>query len=228
MIGYRIDIDGTIAEPKYHLPGFWNTARLYIEAGLVTEDEVKALRTENHQRLWLLPQVLLTHIALPGAVQGITQLAHSGVSLQYFTMRQALDAQTCEQVHEHTRLWLAEAGFAHPRAVQFFWDAADKLIKSLEAPEEYIALIDDRPGGLLQAYQRIRASNLAQAEVIRRRVLLVAFGPDAMKDLRPIEHAPRLLSLASWSHLSELLSQLGEAFIDAPTPRNVVITSKGD
>ena len=73
MLGYRIDIDGTIAEPKYHLPGIWNTVRLYIEAGLVTEDEVKAHHTENHQRLWLLPQVLLTHVALPSAVQGITQ-----------------------------------------------------------------------------------------------------------------------------------------------------------
>jgi hypothetical protein len=226
-IGYRIDIDGTIAEPKHHAPAFWKTAHLYIGDGLVTEAEVIALRTENHQRLWLLPQVLLTHTALPGAVQGVKQLAQSGASLQYFTVRQALDPQTCEQVYEHTRLWLTQAGFPCSREVQFFWDIADKLIKSLEAPEEYIALIDDRPGGLLNAYQRIREDNPTQAEEIRRRVILVAFGSEAIENMPDIEAAPKLLALAGWPQLSELLS-LVEEFIQAPSTRNVVSTSKGE
>lgn len=225
-IGYRIDIDGTIAEPKHHAPGFWNTARPYIEAGLVTEAEVRALKSENHQRLWLLPQILLTHTPVPGAIQGVKELAQSGGSLEYFTVRQALDTKTCEQVHENTRLWLASAGFPVPRAVQFFWDAGDKLTQALAAPEDAIALIDDRPGGLLKAYQRIRENNPEQAEAIRKRVILIAFGPDAMEDLPCVDQAPGILALEGWSRLSELLSSLGEKFIDnAPTPSTVVYRS---
>lgn len=216
-LAYRIDIDGTIGEPQFYAPDFWETARHYIAAGLVTEEEVVALRTENHQRLWLLPQVLLTHIPLPGAVQAVQQLAQRGTSLHYFTVRQALDAKCCEQVHEKTRVWLAQEGFPFPKSVAFFWDAANKLRKALEAPEDRIALIDDRPAGLLHAYQRIAGEDPVCANEIQKRVILLAFGSAAMDGLPQIENAPEILPLADWFHLSELLSQLGEKFIDTPT-----------
>jgi hypothetical protein len=214
--GYRIDIDGTVGEPKFVEGDFWETARLYIEAGIATETDVQALRSENQQRLWLLPHVLLTHVPLPGAVAGVEQFAQSGSSLSYFTVRQALETEVCRQVHENTRVWLNHQRFPHPNAVEFFWDVSEKLTKSLEAPEEQIVLIDDRIGGLLHAYQRIAEHNPTQAEEIERRVSLVAFGADGMKDLPQVEHAPSVFSLEDWFHLNDLFSWIQERFRESP------------
>jgi hypothetical protein len=67
-----VDIDHTIAEPCWYDDDLHVCKQQYINAGLVTAEEVAAI--ECHQRLFLLPHVLITHLPLPGAVETLTQL----------------------------------------------------------------------------------------------------------------------------------------------------------
>ncbi len=222
-VGFRCDVDGTIADPLFCAgEDFWETARQYIAAGVVTEGEVHSLNTGNRQRLWLLPQVLLTHVALPGAVEGLQHLAQFGTSLEYFTVRQAINAESCKRVHENTRVWLETLHFPAPRETRFFWNPEDKLLVSLEALEPYIALIDDRPAGLIEAHQRIAAQDVQRAEEIRQRVVLVAFGYADTQQLLSFPDTPQIVPLADWSRLRELLSSLEEKFIERPIVPSVV------
>ncbi len=52
-----VDIDNTIAEPRWYDDDLQACKQHYIKAGLVTAQEVAAI--EYHQRLFLLPHVLI-------------------------------------------------------------------------------------------------------------------------------------------------------------------------
>jgi hypothetical protein len=126
--------------------------------------------------LFLIPHVLVTHVSIAGSVEAIQALFSEGKSLQYFTVRQALRPEICVQVHHNTQVWLEQCHFPLPEAVHFFWDAGKKLTEALEAKEDQILLIDDRPDGLVKAYQKIAAQHPDVAQQIKQRITVLAFG----------------------------------------------------
>lgn len=212
---FRIDIDGTIADPAFYDPDFETCVQHYISAGIATQEDVAGLRRKAHQHLYLLPHVLLTHRPFPNAVEGLHLLTRQG-ALQYFTVRQALDPETCRQVHDNTRIWLGQHRFPASDEVRFFWDPGEKLLAALEASEERIALIDDRPEGLLAAHARLATEQPQRAQEIATRLALVAFGMTEAEvaQLPQVLGAPTVLALPAWSELSELLPRLEEVFIN--------------
>lgn len=122
---FRIDIDGTIARPKFFHDDFQECMALYIQAGIVRPEEIGSLT--YHQQVFLLPHVLITHRPIEGAVAALQHLARKGRTLQYFTVRQNFDKDICQQVHEQTKVWLRKEGFPNSQT-SFFWDPAKKLI----------------------------------------------------------------------------------------------------
>jgi ABC-type histidine transport system ATPase subunit len=162
----------------------------------VKPEEIVSL--QFHQQLFLLPHVLITHRAIDGAVQILQELNAEGKTLQYFTVRQNFDKEVCQQVHRNTCVWLEKQHFPCPMDVRFFWDAGDKLIASLEAPEEEVFLIDDRPVGLLKAYEKISQCDAHKAQQIRQRLTLVAFG--CTEELQGLPSSDlRVVPLENWS-----------------------------
>jgi hypothetical protein len=182
---YRIDIDGTIAEPLFYDGDFQHCLNYYLRAKLITVEDMAHLK--HHQQVYLLPQVLLTHKVIPGALEKLQELTEKGVSLRYFTVRQALDPEQCLLVYRNTHLWLERCHFPNPMDAQFFWDPAEKLVKSLKAQEDQVVVIDDRPEGLIASFQKILTQNPLQASQIRERVTLVAFGRRSLQGLPPTD-----------------------------------------
>lgn len=70
-----IDIDNTIAEPRWFHDDLETCKQSYITAGLITEQEAASL--DHHQRLFLLPHVLITHVPFPGAVETLQHLVQT-------------------------------------------------------------------------------------------------------------------------------------------------------
>jgi hypothetical protein len=89
MRTYRIDIDGTIATPRFFYEDFEQCQHWYVQAGIVKQEELTSLRF--HQQLFLLPHVLLTHQAIKSAVQVLQMLTRQGMTLAYCTLRQHSD-----------------------------------------------------------------------------------------------------------------------------------------
>jgi hypothetical protein len=201
-----VDIDNTIAEPRWFHDDFEICKQSYITAGLVTEQEAVSL--DHHQRLFLLPHVLMTHVPLPGAVEMLQHLAHTDHCVTYLTVRNSIQPEQCKQVHEQTRVWLEEQGFPNPRQVQFFWDFPEKLLATLDAPAPRVLFLDDRPRHLLEGYRRLVERDPARAAQVRERVILVAFGYQTLDELPQIPDAPRVVPLPNWAYCGELLSQL--------------------
>jgi hypothetical protein len=208
-ITYRVDIDGTIADPRFFDDDFQTCVDWYCSAGIVKQEEVASLTF--HQQLFLLPQVLITHNPLEGAVEVLQELTSKGKTLQYFTVRQSFDPDVCTRVHHNTRTWLEICHFPHAIDVQFFWHAGDKLLKSLEAEEDQIVLIDDRPAGLAKAYEEIAAKDPQVAQQIRQRILLVAFG---CTDPQLLPRIPgfRVIPLATWPAFDRVRVDLEKEF----------------
>ncbi len=69
---YRFDIDNTIAQPLFFNRDVQACIQYYIQAGIVTPEETT--HVQYHPRLYILPQVALTHLPLPGAVSFIVRL----------------------------------------------------------------------------------------------------------------------------------------------------------
>lgn len=199
---YRIDIDGTIAIPRFYQGKLQECIDWYVNQGIVKSEEVASL--QFHQQLFLLPHVLITHRAMDGAVEALQALHAEGGTLAYFTVRQHFDPALCELVHGNTRLWLEQQHFPCPMNVRFFWDAGEKLLASLEAQEKEVLLIDDRPEGLLKASTRIAHNDPETARQIHERVTLVAFGRADTTGLDGSEL--RVVPLADWSALCQFTS----------------------
>ena len=192
---YRIDIDGTIAEPRFFDDNLRTCCDWYVNEGIVTSEEVTSL--QQHQQLFLLPHVLITHVPLSGSVEALHDLVTEGKTLQYFTVRQAIDPEVCGRVHGNTRTWLHDRHFPYPDQVRFFWDAGHKLTEALEAREDQIILIDDRPEGLIRAYQNIAEKDPDVARHIRQRMVVLAFG---IFDIHAYASSLlRVVPLTSWS-----------------------------
>jgi hypothetical protein len=191
---YRIDIDGTIATPRFFHKDLKTCADWYVREGIAKQEEVASL--QFHQQLFLLPHVLLTHRPIEGAVATLQAVAQVN-TLQYFTVRQSFDPVICQQVHRNTSIWLEQQQFPYPTDVRFFWDAGHKLLASLEAQEEEVMFIDDRPAGLVKAYEKIAQSDPHKAQQIKQRVTIVAFG---CVDGQGVPGSDlRVIPLARWS-----------------------------
>ena len=197
---YRIDIDGTIALPRFYHEDLQECANWYVREGIVKSEEIASL--QFHQQLFLLPHVLITHQAIEGAVQALQELNTQGKTLQYFTVRQNFNPVICEQVHRNTSIWLEQQHFPCPMDVHFFWNQAEKLLASLEAQEEKVLLIDDRPNNLIKAYTEIAQNDLDKAQQIRQRVTVVAFG---CADTDSLDRSGlRVVPLMDWSTFYQL------------------------
>lgn len=201
-----VDIDNTIAEPRWYDDDLHICKQHYIKAGLVTAQEVAAI--EYHQRLFLLPHVLITHVPLPGAVEALRQLTQDDYAVSYATIRNSVQAEQCQRIHEQTRAWLAQHGFPHPRQVQFFWDFPEKLLAALDAPAPRVLFVDDRPHSLLEGYRRLGERDPERAAQVRERVILAAFHAQTVEGLPQIPDAPRVVPLSTWAQCGQLLSQL--------------------
>jgi hypothetical protein len=201
---YRIDVDGTIAEPKFFDDDLRTCCDWYVREEIITSEEVTQL--QHHHQLFLLPHVLVTHVPILGAVETLHDLVGEGKTLQYFTVRQAIDPTVCSHVHEKTRIWLRDQHFPCPDDVRFFWDAGEKLTASLEAREDQILLVDDRPDGLVQAYQKIAEKEPSLARQIRQRVKVLAFG---FTDISTYYSSSlRVIHLPSWSSFWNIRAEL--------------------
>src|SRR5579859_3888404 len=203
---FCVDIDNTIAEPRWFHEDFDLCKQAYITAGLITEQEAASL--DHHQRLFLLPQVLITHVPFPGAIETLRHLAQRDYGVSYLTVRNSIQPEQCQQVHENTRVWLEQQGFPNPRQVQFFWDFPEKLLATLDAPAPRVLFVDDRPRHLLEGYRRLVERDPVQAAQIRERVILVAFGQQILEGLPQVPDAPRVVLLPTWAHCEQLLSHL--------------------
>lgn len=171
---FCVDIDNTIAEPRWFHDDFDLCKQAYITAGLITEQEAATL--DHHQRLFLLPQVLITHVPFPGAIEALQHFVQRDYGVSYLTVRNSIQPEQCQQVHANTRVWLEQQGFPNPRQVQFFWDFPEKLLATLDAPAPRVLFVNDRPRHLLEDYRCLVERDPAQAAQIRERVILVAFG----------------------------------------------------
>jgi hypothetical protein len=201
-----VDIDHTIAEPCWYDDDLHICKQQYLNAGIVTAEEVAAI--ERHQRLFLLPHVLITHIPLPGAVETLTRLAQADHCVTYLTIRNSIQAEQCQQIHERTRVWLERQGFPNPRQVQFFWDFPEKLLAALDAPAPRVLFVDDRPRDLLDGYRRLAERDPEQAAQVRERVILAAFHAQTLDGIPQHPDAPRVVPLPTWAQCGHLLSQL--------------------
>jgi hypothetical protein len=201
---YRVDIDGTIAEPRFFDDDLRTCCDWYVNEGIVTPEEVTSF--QRHQQLFLLPHVLVTHIPLAGSVEALQELYLEEKTLQYFTVRQALDPEVCARVHGNTHAWLRDLHFPCPDQVRFFWDAGHKLTESLKAREDQIILIDDRPDGLIDAYQNIAEKDPGVAQQICQRVRLLAFG--STNSHADFASPLQVIALKSWSSFYTVRAEL--------------------
>lgn len=85
--------------------------------------------------------------------------------------------------------------------VSFVWSLAEKLEHALDASEQQVLLIDDRPGQLLQAYHKLADDAPQLAQRIRERIILVGFWLTErdLASLPSVPRAPKVLPLATWS-----------------------------
>lgn len=144
----------------------------------------------------------------PGSVETLQHLAHTDHCATYLTVRNSIQPEQCQPVHEQTRVWLEQTGFPNPRQVHFFWDFPEKVLATLGAPTPRLLLIDDRPRHLLEGYLRLAECDPEQAAQIRERVILVAFQYQTLKGLPQIPHAPCVVPLPIWAQCEQLLSCL--------------------
>lgn len=209
---YCIDIDNTITEPLYDDQDAQACVQSYVQAGIVTPEETAHI--QYHPQLYSLPQVAVTHRPLPNVVEALQHLVAQGASLQYVTLRNSFDPQTCAQIHENTHVWLKDHHFPCPMNVRFVWNLAEKLDEALAASEQQVVLIDDRPAQLLQAYQKLAKSAPHLAREIRERVILAGFwlAERDLASLPIVPQAPKVLPLATWSQFDHLMRQIEQDF----------------
>lgn len=205
---YRIDIDNTIASPRFFHPDLQICKQQYVNSGIVREQDVSEI--QSHRQLFLLPQVALTHVPRSNAVASLRQLFQRGHSVAYCTTRNSVHLEKRRQIHESTYCWLKTYHFPNPMRVHFVWEFADKLTSGLDIAETPFVVIDDLPGELLKAYKALRECDPRKAAQVRERVVLVAFRCQNLDHLPRVAEAPRVLPLNDWNHFSELLPQLCE------------------
>ncbi len=183
-----VDIDQTISRGRV-ADSLHESVRYYREQGITVPDNVAC-----YPDLFQLPDVVRLHETLPGAREGVSQLARLG-ALSYATVRNA-------DVEEITRLWLQEHDFPSAENVIFSQSLAHKLLAISHYPGQLI-LVDDRWRKALEVLPRVMEYSPETAQNIGARLTLVAFGAGP-GDLPGSPIVP-LVALSNWSRVDALI-----------------------
>jgi uncharacterized HAD superfamily protein len=190
---FAIDIDGTIAARS--MRKFVQLCNERLALGLSTEvlqrrmfyrdflelpEMLKRKGDPEFQRAlaWidLEPQLLIAMLPLPGAVEGVTQLAQCA-SVTYYTARHSTARpERNAPMEQATKQWLARKQFPCSDAVVFCASVPDKLMRLTSvAQTQPVVLIDDQYEKLLNAYAQLQLDKSTR-QVLQENLHLVAFG----------------------------------------------------
>ncbi len=221
---FAIDIDGTIAGGpdayKAYIEHHNNDLSLGLSSQLLDTlsnyqsflklPQVRAYRREHEDRFQASrdscrtsSSVILSLDMLPDAVTGVQHLSRLG-QIRYYTIRVNQEA---------TKQWLTAHRFPDPQDVVFCDSALHKLmnVHQLEIRKhEHIALIDDKPSALIQAFEKLTITHPHIAEDIRQHVSLIAFGTDFVKVQ---DNDLRVFAVPSWDEVDKLVVALNSSFL---------------
>jgi uncharacterized HAD superfamily protein len=149
--------------------------------------------TSRYIDFFTLPEVVRLHEVLPGAQDGIRQLAAFG-DITYATARKP-------DVEQITRDWLVEHGFPSSEQVIFCAGVSEKLL-AIAAHPGPLVLVDDRWHQLMDIVGQYGETHRVIGGM-RDRLTLVAFGvaASAIPGVVPVP----VLPLPDWSNITELL-----------------------
>jgi hypothetical protein len=142
-----------------------------------------------------LPDVLLRHETLPGALAGVHQLSRVG-DVSYATVRP-------DNVAGITRFWLREHGFPEPDQVDFCRNMTEKLL-AIAAHPGALVLVDDRFLQVLDILEKQSEIYPVLSGLVDR-LVIVAFGVSALPG--PGSVVP-FVPLLDWSNIDVVVSQL--------------------
>lgn len=222
---FAIDIDGTIAGGpdayKLYIEHHNNDLGLDLAPQLLDSltnyqsflklPQVRAYRREHEDRFQTSrascrtsSNVILSLNMVSGAISGVQYLAKFGY-VCYYTIRTNREA---------TKQWLTIHQFPNPQDIVFCDSALHKLmsIHQLEIRKhEHVALIDDKPSALIQAFEKLTITHPHVARDIQQHVSLIAFGPDFVEGQ---DSGLRVFVLSSWDDVNYLVATLNSSIGD--------------
>lgn len=140
------------------------------------------------------PDVLRAMCPLPGAKEGVSSLATLG-SVAYYTARySAQSEERSRAMAEATCAWLAAYHFVNPTNAVFCDGLSGKLRRLAQesaGDAEPVILVDDQYCRLLQ---RLTELDREPAQLLRRSLILVAYGAQTALESAPIP----VVALPSW------------------------------
>ena len=175
---FAVDIDNTIARDIKNA-----ALRAYVMRTLDMPTDEQELRAwlqvpENKARLEqarktseTIPEVMEAVQPVPGALDGVRQLARLG-TVVYVTCR-------VPELHELTIDWLTRYGFPSPENARLCARYSEKYLHAyrMAVPDEPILLIDDRAEEVVRSFQTIARTEPATAINLISRLSVVAFHP---------------------------------------------------
>lgn len=183
---YFIDIDQTVSS-GYVGQDVAASVQYYRDRGLTIPDGIA-----SWPELFQLPEIVRLHEVLPGAQQGVSQLARQG-EVWYATARKP-------EVATITRDWLAMHAFPFPDNIILVTGVAEKLL-ALADYSGQLVLADDRWNQLHEILMQYGTRHRVLADV-RTRLTLVAFG--ARKEDIPEKTVVPILPLCTWARVDSL------------------------
>lgn len=204
---FAIDIDNTIARDIKNA-----ALRAYLLRALDMPSDEADLRAwlqvpENLARFnqartdsEKIPEVMSALLPIPGALDGVRQLASIGTVI-YVTCR-------VPALYELTLDWLARHDFPTPENAHPCAHYSEKYLWSykMSAPDEPIILIDDNAEGVVRSFQTIARNDPVVAMRLIPRLSVVAFAPKEARWRMTPPPFPVLI-LKSWEqdYLQKLL-----------------------
>jgi hypothetical protein len=223
---FIIDIDGTISNGEQALLRFYSDdLQIGVDPRMIDVltsysaffdlPQVKAFceRVEKPRRIFeasreraiTLPEIVSRFEIIPGAVEGLWQLATRG-TICYYTVRKP-------EVEETTCLWLERHRFPNAHQVVLCRSVLGKLRQLYErewSSSERFILIDDRATQMVEEYSKLASGDYQQmlpqwqeiATFLQARVTLVAFGVPSIG----IHPSLQLATLASWDYIDHIVA----------------------
>lgn len=194
---FAIDIDGTIAARS--MRKFVQLCNEHFELGLSNEalqrrmfyrdflelpEIVKRKEDPEFKRAlaWidLDPQLLIAMLPLPGAVQGVTQLAQHAPVAYYTARHSAVRPERNPPMEQATKEWLVKKQFPCSDAVVFCSGVSDKLARLVVVAQiQPVMLIDDQYEKLLNVFALLDQHS---REVLQENLHLIAFGATSLPE----------------------------------------------
>lgn len=186
-----VDVDQT-ASTGHVCATLAESVQYYRQLGVVVPDDVA-----SWPELFQLPEILIQHEVIPGALAGVRLLAEHG-EIAYLTVRKP-------DVRAITQDWLSLEDFPSPDNVMICQSSAHKLLAIAEHPGQAV-LIDDRWRKLLDCWPRLVEYAPDLATDLQQRLTLVAFGASAA-DL-PSSPVVPVVPLPDWRSVADVLMAL--------------------